>query len=76
VLDGIRFVATLLNQEKIAFYEGCKNTILEFNSYIWDIKASEKGEDKPVKQYDHCMDAVRYFCYTILARGKGIQFLK
>lgn len=66
VLDGIRFVASLLNQEKIAFSSECRNTILEFNSYIWDVKASERGEDKPIKQHDHAMDAVRYFCYTIL----------
>lgn len=66
VLDGIRFVASLLNQEKIVFSAECKETILEFNSYIWDIKASEKGEDKPIKQHDHAMDAVRYFCYTVL----------
>lgn len=76
VLDGIRYVASLLNQELIAFSEGCKNTILEFNSYIWDVKASEKGEDKPIKQHDHAMDAVRYFCYTILFKGNGITFLK
>lgn len=28
-------------------------------------KAAERGEDKPIKQYDHAMDAVRYFVYTI-----------
>lgn len=76
VLDGIRFVASMLNQEKIAFAASCVNTILEFNSYIWDAKASEKGEDKPIKQHDHAMDAVRYFCYTILAKGHGITILK
>ena len=76
VLDGIRFVATLLNQEKIAFSTECKNTIQEFTSYIWDAKASQKGEDKPIKQHDHAMDAVRYFCYTILFKGNGITFLK
>ncbi len=76
VLDGIRFVATLLNQETIGFAAECKNTIQEFTSYIWDVKASEKGEDKPVKQHDHAMDAVRYFCYTILFKGNGITFLK
>ena len=76
VLDGIRFVASLLEKENIAFSTECKNTILEFNSYIWDVKASEKGEDKPIKQYDHAMDAVRYFCYTVLFRGNGIKFLK
>lgn len=76
VLDGIRFVATLLNQEKIAFTEQCENTILEFNSYIWDAKASAHGEDKPIKQHDHAMDAVRYFCYTIIFKGNGISIFK
>lgn len=76
VLDGIRFVATLLNQELIAFSEECKNTILEFNSYIWDAKACERGEDKPIKQHDHAMDAVRYFCYTIIFKGNGIAVFK
>lgn len=69
VLDGIRFVASLLNSEKIMFNESCKNTIGEFNSYIWDKKASDKGEDKPIKEHDHAMDAVRYFCYTIIANN-------
>lgn len=66
VEDGIRLVATLLNTEKIMFCQSCKNTIMEFASYIWDPKAAERGEDKPIKQHDHAMDAVRYFCYTIL----------
>ena len=66
VLDGIRFTSTLLNTEKICFSPKCQNTIKEFSSYVWDAKASERGEDKPLKQHDHAMDAVRYFCYTIL----------
>lgn len=66
VLDGIRLVGTLLNQGLILFHSSCTNTIQEFNSYIWDKKAAERGEDKPIKQWDHCMDAVRYFCYTVI----------
>lgn len=66
VADGIRLVATKLNLLKIVFSNICQNTIKEFASYIWDAKAAEHGEDKPVKQYDHAMDAVRYFVYTIL----------
>ena len=61
VLDGIRFVGNLLNLGLLLFSENCKETIKEFGSYIWDDKALERGEDKPVKQHDHCMDAVRYF---------------
>lgn len=70
VLDGIRFVGNLLNLGEIAFHESCVETIKEFNSYIWDDKALERGEDKPTKQHDHCMDAVRYFAYTIIRREK------
>ncbi len=66
VLDGIRFTGMQLNLCNISFCRKCKNTIKEFSSYVWDAKACERGEDAPIKQYDHAMDAVRYFCYTII----------
>lgn len=66
VEDGIRVVGTKLNQDKIVFAASCDGTIKEFGSYIWDAKAAEHGEDKPIKAHDHAMDAVRYFVYTIL----------
>lgn len=66
VLDGIRFTGMQLNMCNILFLSKCKNTLQEFASYIWDAKACERGEDKPIKQHDHAMDAVRYFCFTIL----------
>lgn len=77
VLDGIRYVGSLLNTDEIAFSPDCVNTFKEFNSYIWDAKATERGEDAPVKQHDHAMDAVRYFAYTIIRKsGKGMKILK
>ncbi len=66
VLDGIRLVATLLTGMKIFFDVSCTSTIKEFGSYVWDKKAAEKGEDKPVKEHDHAMDSIRYFCMTVL----------
>lgn len=66
VEDGIRLVSTLLSTEKLGFSDECRNTIMEFASYIWDAKASDRGEDKPIKEHDHCMDGIRYLCYTIL----------
>ena len=76
VLDGIRYVGTLLNQGQIGIHESCVNTIKEFNSYTWDAKAAVRGEDKPVKQHDHAMDALRYFCYTITRKPDSISVLK
>lgn len=76
VLDGIRLVGTLMNQEKILFHESCENTIQEFASYVWDAKAVERGEDKPLKQADHAVDAVRYFCSTVLKIRQSVSILK
>lgn len=72
VSNGIRLVSTMLNRCKIKFFSKCKNTIKEFSVYAWDPKASERGEDAPIKQNDHAMDAIRYFIYTIL-KGSGLN---
>lgn len=76
VLDGIRFVATLLLTGSIFIDKSCENLIKEFASYIWDAKAADKGEDKPVKEHDHALDALRYFCMTIIKMRPGIRILK
>lgn len=62
VLDGIRLTGTLLNNNKLLFHESCTGIIKEFAAYSWDEKASE---DKVIKENDHAMDDMRYFCYTI-----------
>lgn len=67
VMDGIRWVSELLREGKLVFSAGCENTLREFHSYVWD--ADDQGVDRPVKQNDHCMDAVRYFVSTALMRG-------
>ena len=70
VIDGIRYTGTCINTGKIAFCEDNDDVFKEFESYIWDSKASE---DKPVKEHDHTMDAIRYFCYTVLNKGTQIK---
>ena len=64
--DGLRRMANMLNNEKIAYNDCCKETFKEFKSYVWDAKAAEKGEDKPLQENDHHMDSDRYFINTIL----------
>lgn len=62
VLDGIRFTGTLLSQGKIKIHESCENTIQEFGLYSWDDKTDR---DAVIKDNDHSMDQMRYFCYTM-----------
>lgn len=64
VMDGISDVSTLLGADRLLFSSLCRNTIEEFGLYCWDERAANRGEDKPVKEHDHAMDAVRYFVRT------------
>lgn len=71
VLDGIRIVTTFLNSGRILIHESCKNSIEEFGLYSWD---EESGEDKVIKENDHAMDDIRYFCNTYLRRQLKWRF--
>lgn len=66
VEDGIRNVSTALSLGLIFFNDCCEMIFREFYSYVWDEKATKNGKDKPVKENDHAMDAIRYFVNTIL----------
>lgn len=76
VLEGIRNMATALSTGLIKYNDCCKESLREITSYVWDEKAVARGEDKPVKQNDHQMDADRYFVNTILFNNNSVSFLK
>ena len=70
VLPGIRWVATLLKGEKLVICPACRDTIREFSLYRWD----ESGErDCVIKENDHAMDDMRYFCATVLRRDRSLR---
>lgn len=64
--EGIQSVANLLADDKLFIVEDCKNTINEIQVYSWCPKAQAKGEDKPIKEDDHTMDALRYAILTVV----------
>ena len=66
VLDGIQLISRLLADDKLFVHESCIHLRREFASYVWDQKAQQRGEDKPLKKNDHALDAVRYALYTHL----------
>lgn len=64
VLNGIRCVASLMQAGLLTIHESCEASRREFGVYSWDDKAKE---DRVIKENDHAMDDIRYFCYTIFA---------
>lgn len=61
VLDGIRATNSAMHEGLIKINPDMKNWRHEAGGYVWDDKS---GEDKPVKERDHLMDATRYFVMT------------
>lgn len=73
VLNGIRMVATLFRMGRLRINKDkCPMLINELASYIWDAKAGERGEEKPVKANDHGPDDVRYYVKTIIRHIQGV----
>lgn len=65
VLDGIRRTAVYLKNGNIKIHRSCVDSIREFGLYRWDEKQTE---DKVIKENDHAMDDIRYFCNTVMQK--------
>lgn len=61
VADGIRETASAMYQDKIKILSSIPEWKKEVEGYVWDESAEE---DRPIKENDHLMDAMRYFVKT------------
>ncbi len=68
VLNGIRFTGDLIKNGTLKIGQECPNIIKEIQSYSWDTKAAQKGVERPMKQNDHALDALRYACFSHLKK--------
>ena len=59
---GIQTTQTAINQGRVKHCGKTPNLLGENSDYIWDEKAAERGEDKPLKKHHHLTDCLRYFC--------------
>jgi PBSX family phage terminase large subunit len=64
VLPGIRFQGQMLSNGTYKICSCCTETIKEYANYVWDEKACLTGDEKPIKKFDHCLDATRYFLFS------------
>lgn len=66
VIDGIRTQSKMLETGQYAIIDDPSNKecINEYYGYMWDDKAADKGEDKPIKKGDHTKDDERYLLHT------------
>lgn len=72
VSDGIRTVASLLSAGRLKIHASCEGLLKELTAYSWDPKASDRGDDAPLKVDDHGPDALRYAIRTTEALWRPI----
>lgn len=61
VRNGINIVRELFKSNRLYIHESCKNLIWELETYSYpDKKAEHNEEEKPIKENDHALDALRY----------------
>ena len=53
VINGIKTASKFISNKSIVIQKGCKTLLEHIQSYAWDSKAADRGEDKPVKVNDH-----------------------
>ena len=68
VMPGIQTVQAGLAGGLVRIDPRCRTLISEMTEYRWDVKASERGEDRVVKEHDHAEDALRYLVRTFGTR--------
>ena len=65
IVAGVDRVRELFKQGRIHISADCKNLIHELETYRYPEKKPDQNEqEKPVKENDHALDALRYALYT------------
>lgn len=70
VLPGIKTVGKFIAGKNIVIHKSCQTLRDHIQSYAWDPKAADRGEDKPIKKNDHILDALRYAIFTAFPQGE------
>lgn len=62
-LNGINFKLSgiqMIQDYKIYVHPTCVNTIVELSNYAWDKDEFDKPINKPIDEWDHCLDSLHY----------------
>jgi len=62
--DSIVFGVSRMQELNIVITERSKNIINEFQKYIWAVDKSNVSLNKPIDDYNHAIDGIRYYFQT------------
>lgn len=68
--DSVMFGISLMQEHRFLVTKQSTNLIKELRNYIWDTDKTGKQINKPIDNYNHCIDAIRYY-FTSLNKNYG-----
>ena len=69
--DSILYGISLLQENEFKVTKQSTNLIKELRNYTWDIDRNGNKLNKPISNFDHCIDAMRYFAVMTLSNKKS-----
>lgn len=70
VIEGIKVTSKFISGKNLVVHKSCTVLHEVLQTYAWDPKAADRGEDKPLKVREHIADALRYACYTAFPQAE------
>lgn len=75
VLAGISMLDAMLRSKKLLVFNNLVQLKDELSSYVWQVDKNEQLTDKPTKDNDHLIDALRYAIFTYEGGYLAAQFI-
>ncbi len=69
--DSINYGISLLQEHKFKVTKSSTNLIKELRNYTWDTDKNNNKLNKPIDNFNHCIDAMRYFAMMVLNNKKS-----
>lgn len=64
VLDGIGYVSSIIEHNRLFVDKSCKHTLDSLDNYVWDNREGLLHEKPKHNDFSHMADALRYAIYT------------
>ena len=74
--DSIKFGIDIMQEQNLMVTESSTETIKEFRYYTWDKDKNGKALNKPIDDFNHAIDAIRYFAMMKLASKPKSYIIK
>jgi phage terminase large subunit len=71
-LDGIGYVSSLIDWDRVFVDPKCVHVIDSLNNYRWDLRPNKVKEDTVHDEFSHMADAIRYAIYSYAPNMEGI----